>query len=260
MSISQYSPEPDDNTNISGINIAEGCPPGTINNAIRRMMADIATDVVPKFAELDERIEATFSGATETARGIARIAVSAEVLAGTTEEDTAPAFVNPEKLHVFINRMFYRTVTMWSGAIADIPEGWHLCDGGSYVNYLGNSVTAPNLTNRFIVGAGNGYAVSATGGATTHLHTVTVSGTALTLSQIPSHTHSMGGSSSMMIGSSVTGDNPIRYGIRTDTTGIGTGAAGGGGTHTHSATSAAASSLPPYYALACIIYLGIPQS
>lgn len=33
-------------------------------------------------------------------------------------------------------------ILMWSGAIADIPDGWYLCDGNN---------STPNLTNRFIV-------------------------------------------------------------------------------------------------------------
>lgn len=43
MGIGDYSTTPASNTAISGINIAEGCPPSGINNAIRQMMADIAT-------------------------------------------------------------------------------------------------------------------------------------------------------------------------------------------------------------------------
>lgn len=43
MSVADYNIDPDSNTSISGINIAEGCPPSGINNAIRQMMADIKT-------------------------------------------------------------------------------------------------------------------------------------------------------------------------------------------------------------------------
>lgn len=46
MAISSYSTTPASNTSISGINIAEGCAPSGINDAIRQMMADIATDAV----------------------------------------------------------------------------------------------------------------------------------------------------------------------------------------------------------------------
>ena len=63
-------------------------------------------------------------------------------------------------------------IVMWSGSIASIPTGWALCDGTS---------GRPDLRDRFIVGAGNTYAVGATGGA----NSVT-----LTTDQIPSHSHS----------------------------------------------------------------------
>ena len=41
MAIKDYSTTPDMNTTISGINIAEGCLPSGINNAIRQLMADV---------------------------------------------------------------------------------------------------------------------------------------------------------------------------------------------------------------------------
>jgi len=39
--ISEFSSTPANNTDISGINIAEGCPPSGINNAIRELMAQL---------------------------------------------------------------------------------------------------------------------------------------------------------------------------------------------------------------------------
>lgn len=62
-------------------------------------------------------------------------------------------------------------IIMWSGAIAEIPTGWALCDGTN---------GTPNLLDRFIVGAGSGYAVAATGGS----NSVTLGTT-----NIPSHSH-----------------------------------------------------------------------
>jgi len=52
-------------------------------------------------------------------------------------------------------------ITLWSGAIADVPAGWHLCDG---------TEETPDLRDRFIVGSGNTYAVNDTGGAVNHMH------------------------------------------------------------------------------------------
>lgn len=56
-------------------------------------------------------------------------------------------------------------ITMWSGSIATIPAGWVICDGQPKNLPGGGTITPPNLLDRFIVGAGNGYAVGATGGS-----------------------------------------------------------------------------------------------
>lgn len=53
-------------------------------------------------------------------------------------------------------------IVLWSGAIVDIPPGWHLCDG---------QAGTPDLRNRFIVGAGDTYAPDAVGGSGSHDHT-----------------------------------------------------------------------------------------
>jgi hypothetical protein len=48
-------------------------------------------------------------------------------------------------------------ISLWYGAIGSIPTGWYLCDGAN---------GTPDLRDRFIVGAGSTYSVSATGGFT----------------------------------------------------------------------------------------------
>jgi hypothetical protein len=60
-------------------------------------------------------------------------------------------------------------IILWSGSVANIPAGWALCDG---------TQGTPNLEDKFVVGAGNSYAVGATGGATTHTHGAGSFGTA----------------------------------------------------------------------------------
>ena len=67
-------------------------------------------------------------------------------------------------------------IIMWSGAIAAIPSGWALCNGQT-----ANGQVTPNLTDRFIMGAGGTYPVANTGGA---------SSVTLTPAQMPSHVHS----------------------------------------------------------------------
>jgi microcystin-dependent protein len=69
-------------------------------------------------------------------------------------------------------------IIMWSGSVASIPSGWHLCNGSN---------STPDLRDRFVVGAGSTYAPDDTGGA----DSVT-----LTEAQMPSHTHSFSGTTS----------------------------------------------------------------
>lgn len=89
-------------------------------------------------------------------------------------------------------------IGMWSGASAAIPAGWFLCDGLN---------ATPDLRDRFIVGAGNTYAVGGKGGAVnatttaagghahttdtqgSHTHTGTVQGHQLTIEELPAHHH-----------------------------------------------------------------------
>jgi len=56
------------------------------------------------------------------------------------------------------------TIQVWSGAVADIPLTWRLCDGTRFT---------PDLRDKFVVGSGDTYAVNATGGAISHSHDFT---------------------------------------------------------------------------------------
>lgn len=77
MGISSYSATPSSNTAINGINISEGCPPSGINDAIRQLMADLATDCVNKntaqslAAQLNFAQGANIASATTTDIGAA---------------------------------------------------------------------------------------------------------------------------------------------------------------------------------------------
>jgi microcystin-dependent protein len=133
-------------------------------------------------------------------------------------------------------------IAMWSGSIGSIPSGWYLCDGSN---------GTPNLTDRFIVGAGTTYAVNATGGATTvslastnlpaHTHTATVTD--------PTHFHSYsnpaspGGGGTGGLGSAGSANTTAA------STGITVAVSGGG---SGGASGTAFSILPTYYALAYI--------
>lgn len=79
MAVTDYSATPASNTAIAGINIAENCPPGNVNNAIRQLMADLKTydtDVVSPLGDgsayqpLDASLTALAALVTAANKGI----------------------------------------------------------------------------------------------------------------------------------------------------------------------------------------------
>lgn len=71
-------------------------------------------------------------------------------------------------------------ILLWSGSVGSIPSGFVLCDGTN---------GTPDLRNSFVVGAGNTYAVGATGGATSNTPAITVASHTLTIAEMPAHNH-----------------------------------------------------------------------
>ena len=113
-------------------------------------------------------------------------------------------------------------IGLWSGATNAIPSGWVLCDGNN---------NTPNLTDRFVVGAGSSYSVDDTGGAAS---------VTLTIDQIPSHNHSYNQPNFTTY--SFTGGAGSQRSQSTSSSS--TGSKGGGQSHENR---------PPYYALAYIM-------
>ena len=109
-------------------------------------------------------------------------------------------------------------IVMWSGPIANIPEGWVLCDGNN---------NTPDLRDRFIVGAGNTYAIGNTGGENFHT---------LTVNEMPSHNHGTGVPDPSRRAADGVGNAKCINGNTSHT--------GGGQPHENR---------PPYYALAYIM-------
>jgi len=64
-SVPEWDTNPDGNTDVGGVSIAEGCPPGNINNAIRMVMAQIAgwdpVEVAAAYTFLSLRLTSTAS-------------------------------------------------------------------------------------------------------------------------------------------------------------------------------------------------------
>ena len=134
-------------------------------------------------------------------------------------------------------------IIMWSGTIANIPTGWALCNGSS---------GTPNLQDKFVVGAGSGYAVGATGGSAnatlvSHSHTATSTVTD------PGHLHSFTNYNSTEktgSGGSLAANYYSTGSFNTNSSSTGITVATSISTEGASATNA---NLPPYYALAFIM-------
>lgn len=113
-------------------------------------------------------------------------------------------------------------IIMWSGSITAIPDKWALCNGAN---------GTPDLRNKFVLGAGNSYAVGNIGGEATHT---------LSVSEMPSHSHDML-NLCLRQRPNGPGDSDItvqwNQGFRTSDT---------GGNQPHN-------NMPPYYALAYIM-------
>ncbi len=106
-------------------------------------------------------------------------------------------------------------INAWSGSVVSIPSGWALCDGTN---------GTPDLTDKFIVGAGDTYAPGNNAGA--HVHDFTSDG----------HEHVLPSASDV--------EDQATFELNDRTVpAVATG------------TTDPPSSLPPYYALAYIMKL-----
>ena len=115
-------------------------------------------------------------------------------------------------------------IAIWKGSISIIPTGWVLCNGNN---------GTPDLRDKFVLGAGNSYSVSSTGGEKTHT---------LTISEMPSHNHTF--TNSVLVHAKYEGgDNGRNYSLG-ESTSVSIGYTGGGSGHNN---------MPPYYALCYIM-------
>lgn len=147
-------------------------------------------------------------------------------------------------------------IILWSGAIADIPTGWSLCNGLE---------GTPDLRDRFIVGAGSSYPVDSTGGAVSK--TTSSNGdhdhgsSSLIASSAGSHNHSSGSLANTTASGSVPQGGGANNAVGSHSHTI-TGSTGSNGSHVHNISGDTDNNgdhdhsvnvLPPYYSLAYIM-------
>lgn len=176
VKISEFDTNPDNNTDIDGINIAENCPPANINNAIRELMAQLKDFQVGNQAS--NQLAAAGGGT-----GLSSPGTSGNVLTsnGSAWVSSAPNYVPTGGM------------LMWGTASA--PTGYLLCNGATVSRSTYSALfavigtaygagdgsttfTLPDFRDRFPVGAGTTYSANSTGGSkdaivVTHTHTAT---------------------------------------------------------------------------------------
>jgi hypothetical protein len=235
--ISEFSSTAADNTDITNINIAEGCSPANLNNAIRSLMSVLKNQQDGSSGDPFTVAGTLVSSGTVDITGAFRLdgtaGASGQVIvsAGTGTPTWGSGFPSGG-------------IIIWSGSSASIPSGWLLCDGSN---------STPDLRNRFVVGATSTYAVNATGGSAdaivvAHTHTGTTASNG-------DHTHdtNQANVNGCYDGASCAGSN------------VDTGTGGNrvltksAGAHNHSFTTNSTGSsgtnanLPPYFALCYIM-------
>ncbi len=185
MSVYDYHSDPDLNLSIAGINVAEGCPPSGINDALRQLMADVRahadsvdTALSAHAASAQAAIDAArnealaAAEADATAKADAALAAALEEAEAKTEAVRAAA---EEALSASSSTLEAKvasavpvgTVLAFAGNSA--PAGWLLCNGAAvsrsiYAALFGvvgtlfgagdgvSTFNLPNLASRFIEG------------------------------------------------------------------------------------------------------------
>jgi hypothetical protein len=231
--ISEFDSTPANNTDIDSINIAEGCAPSGINNAIRELMSQLK----------DQQTGASGDGFTVAGTLALTGGLTLDGAAGTTGQVmlSAGSGNTPTWGASFVSGM----IMMWSGSIATIPTGWVLCNGSN---------STPDLRNKFVIAAHSDdsgvakttvtTAATQTGGTkdavvVSHTHTATVTD--------PGHAHSGGAADTgLLCASPPYYTLPVITSTGTATTGISVA-------NSTTGVSGTDQNLPPYFALAYIM-------
>ena len=150
MSVSDYDVIADQNTSISDINVAEGCLPSNVNNAIRQLMADIAQE----HADVTAKIESALKQISD--------------VSGNLDKHKVPK----------------GTIALWSGATSNIPTGWALCNGQGGTKDLRNRFVVGAGDGYKANDTGGNASVTPSGSIS-----VSVGSHVLSWNEMPSHNH-----------------------------------------------------------------------
>jgi len=243
--ISEFDLTPANNTDIDNINIAEGCAPSGINNAIRELMSQLKAQQDGSSGDPFTITGTLTSSAVLTSSGTLAVTgnLTLDGASGTSGQVllSAGSGSTPTWGNAFVAGM----IMMWSGTIATIPTGWVLCNGSN---------STPDLRDKFVIGATSDDSGLAKTNVTGSLTQTGGSKDAIVVSHThaltdPGHFHTATTGNLAGVGFAGGANNQPREtnnttSTTTETTGITVNTAGVSGTNAN---------LPPYYALAFIM-------
>ena len=136
MPIQDYSTDPDLNVQISGINIAEGCPPSGINNAIRQLMADVKEESEAKAEAIAAAATQASSALEAYAEGQAAkdAAQDAAIAAAQSSADAAQSSADAAQSSADAAQNSVPTGTVIAFAANSEPPGSYLLCNGAAVS------------------------------------------------------------------------------------------------------------------------------
>lgn len=149
-------------------------------------------------------------------------------------------------------------IMLWFGAAINVPTGWAICDGTN---------STPDMRGRFPLGVDGTHALNSAAGTFSgstdaqgaHTHTGTVGGHALTVNELPPHSHA----TQIYAGTNSSGSHIVAS-VDGNSSGNLTGETGGGAEHEHDLSGMSTEPdhihsvdfIPPYRALYYIMYTG----
>jgi microcystin-dependent protein len=244
--ISEFDSTPANNTDIDSINIAEGCAPSGINNAIRELMSQLKNQ------------QTGADGDNFTVGG--NLAVTGTTtFTGIPSGPTASAGTNTTQLattaFTLANSVPTGAINMWSTGTA--PTGYLLCAGAAVsrstyaalfavigttfgVGDGSTTFNVPNYTNRMPYGT----TLAATGGSA---DAIVVSHTHIATVVDPGHLHSVNAGAD--VGNSLNSGGNVNLGASN----TGTAVTGISVTNASTGDSGTNANLPPYLGINFII-------
>jgi len=189
--ISEWSSTAASNSDVGGINIAENCPPASINNAIREVMAQCNNWQSGASGDNQTNAGTLTSSGTLAVTG----AFTLDGATGTSGQvmTSAGSGATPTWADK-VDGVLAGFIQMYGAASA--PTGWLLCNGAAvsrstYATLFAligttygagdgsSTFNVPDMRDKFPVGSGSTYALNATGGSAnstlpSHTHTATV--------------------------------------------------------------------------------------